>query len=403
MMFLQFYIWGSWYVTMGTYLNQIGFQGGDIGRAYSTTGWGAIIAPFFIGMIADRFFSAQKVMGVLHLLGAGIMYYASSITDPVMFFWVVLCYTICYMPTLALVNAISFNQMQSSEKEFSQIRVLGTLGWIAAGLVVGIITIGGANIEDTHYPMWIASGVSLVLGIYSFTLPSTPPKSVGNKVTIGDVLGLDALKLMKDRSFAVLIVCSLLVCIPLTFYYNFTNLFLNESGMENPAAKMTLGQMSEVFFLLVMPFFFVRLGVKKMILVGMAAWVIRYALFAYGNNDALVWMFYGGIILHGVCFDFFFVTGQIYVDQAAPEKVRASAQGLIALVTYGIGMVIGSYVSGYIVQLFETKNDAGVVVGHAWQSVWLIPCAMAVVVMILFAALFKDKPASEKIPIDNEA
>ena len=388
MMFIEFFIWGAWFVTMGTYLNKIGFRGTEIGLAYSTTAWAAVFSPFFVGMIADRFFSAQKVLGVMHLLGGVLMVVASRITTPGAFFGFLLAYALCYMPTLALVNAISFNQMKDPGVEFPSIRVLGTLGWIVAGLMISFL-----KLEATAVPLQVAAGASFLLGFYSFALPSTPPKSIGKKVTIGDVLGLDALKLMKDFSFTIFVVSSLLICIPLSFYYSFANLFFNEGGMVNAAAKMSMGQMSEFFFMLVMPFFFARLGVKKMLLVGMAAWVARYFLFAYGNNESLVAMFYAGILLHGICYDFFFVTGQIYVDRKAPKEIQASAQGFLGLVTYGTGMVIGNYVAGLVAQNYEFLEN-GAVSGHMWKSIWLIPAVMAGAVIVGFTLLFREKEAA---------
>jgi nucleoside transporter len=388
MMFLQFFVWGAWFVTLSTYLGQgLGFAGTDIGRAYATMPWGAIVAPFVVGMIADRFFAAERVLGVLHLVGAALLWAAASAKDPGSLFWVLLGYALCYNPTLALVNAISFNQMTSPEKQFPAIRVWGTIGWIVAGLAVGFL-----GLEATATPLRIASGCSALLGVFSFILPHTPPKSLGHKVKVRDVLGLDALRLLKERSFAVFVVGSLLVCIPLSFYYSFTNLFLNEAGVGNAAGKMTMGQMSEVFFMLVMPFFFVRLGVKKMMLVGMLAWVARYLLFAFGNSAELVFMFYLGILLHGVCFDFFFVTGQIYVDNTAPKSIQASAQGFITLVTYGVGMLIGAEISGQVVESYQVM-EAGKIAGHLWTSIWVVPAAMAFGVALLFAALFRDAPA----------
>ncbi len=403
MMFLEFAIWGSWYVAMGPYLNGLGFSGIEIGSAYSTTAWAAIVSPFFVGMIADRFFSAQKVMGVLHLVGAALIFAASQVTDPGLFFWILLAHTLTYMPTIALVNAVSFHQMESPQREFPSVRVLGTIAWILINIIVGSITLSSAEIpmgiklSSTAIPMQIAAGISVLMGIYSFTLPNTPPKSAGKRVTVRDVLGLDALGLMKDRSFAVFVGASLLVSIPLAFYYSFANTFLDAMNFEYATAKMTLGQVSEIFFLLVMPFFFARLGVKKLLLVGMLAWSLRYVLFAFGNNDGLVFMFYLGILLHGVCFDFFFVTGQIYVDNKAPKKVQASAQGFIALITYGVGMLIGTKMSGYVVEHYQMLNEAGETVLNAagetvyrWQAIWIVPAVMAGVVALLFAILFKD-------------
>ena len=407
MMFLQFFVWGAWFVTLSTYLGQgLSFAGSDIGRAYATMPWGAIVAPFLVGMIADRFFAAEKVLGVLHLVGAVLLWQSSNVTTPGALFWVLLGYALCYNPTLALVNAVAFNQMKSPEKQFPAVRVFGTIGWIVAGLIVGSL-----GLEATATPLRIAAVCSAVLGVFSFLLPKTPPKSLGRKVTVRDVLGLDALTLMRDRSFAVFVAGSLLICIPLSFYYSFTNLFLNERGVVNAAGKMTMGQVSEVVFMLVMPFFFTRLGVKKMMLVGMLAWSVRYLLFAFGQNARLnlasvtadglidslflVSLYYVGILLHGICFDFFFVTGQIYVDNTAPKKIQASAQGFITLVTYGVGMLIGAEISGQVVEARQIMK-AGAIAGHEWTAIWLVPATMAFVVMVLFALLFKERATPGK-------
>ncbi len=401
MMFFQFFVWGAWYVTMSTYLLEIGFEGISVGAAYSTVNWGAIVAPFIVGMIADRFFAAEKLMGILHVVGGLFLWFVASLTSPGPFFWVLLIYALCYMPTLALANAISFHQMENPGQEFPNIRVLGTIGWIVAGVVIGILVpeIFGYSIENTAIPFKIGAVTSIFLGIYSFSLPSTPPKSSGEKVTVRDVLGLDALELMKDRSFAIFIISSLLISIPLAFYYSFTNGFLNEMGMENTAFKMTLGQASEIVFMLLIPFFFVRLGVKKMLIIGMLAWAVRYVLFAYGNNQELVFMYYLGIVLHGVCYDFFFVTGQIYVDNAAPKRIQASAQGFITVVTYGLGMLIGSWSSGLVVDHY-TATDAGETI-HLWRSIWWVPAIMAIGVTILFALLFQDKPIDRQAAVSQ--
>jgi nucleoside transporter len=390
MMFLEFFIWGAYFVTMGTYLLQgLGFTGTATAQAYSTMPWGAIVAPFIVGMIADRFFAAERLLGVLHLTGAALLYWVSTVTTPVAFFWVLLLYALCYNPTLALVNAIAFNQMASPEKQFPAVRLFGTIGWIVAGLIVGALAI-----EATAIPLRIAALASLVFGIFAFFLPHTPPKSLGHKVTARDVLGLDALSLMKDRSFAIFVIGSLLICIPLAFYYNFTNPFLNERGVVNAAGKQTIGQMSEVLFMLVMPFFFRKLGVKWMLLVGMFAWAGRYLLFAFGNAQELVLMYYLGIALHGVCYDFFFVTGQIYVDKSAPKSIQASAQGFITLVTYGVGMLIGSWVSGPVVDRYAQK--VGELVSHDWTAIWLWPASMAFVIILLFAFFFDGGKAEQK-------
>jgi nucleoside transporter len=385
MMFLEFFVWGAWAVTMGTYLGTIGFEGVQIGNAYTATGWAAILSPFFIGMIADRFFAAERVMGFLHLVGALLLYYVSTVQDPGLFFWALVAYALCYMPTLALVNAIAMNVMEDPGKEFPMVRVFGTIGWIAAGLTISyILNPVMPGVEATATPMKMAALASALLGVYSFLLPSTPPKSTGKAVSISDILGLKALGLMKDRSFAIFIVSSLLVCIPLAFYYNFTNMYLNAIGVEGAAGKMTFGQMSEIFFMVVFPFFFTRLGVKWMLAAGMLAWAVRYVLFAFGDTGSAIWMLYGGILLHGVCYDFFFMTGQIYVDREAPKAIQASAQGFIALVTYGVGMVIGSLISGMVVDRYVIEG------GHDWQSIWLVPAGMAFLVLIGFVLMFKE-------------
>ncbi len=389
MMFLEFFIWGAWFVTLWKYLAAMKCDS-ITGLAYSTTGIAALISPLFVGMIADRFFSTEKVLAALHFGGAVLMFWASTITDKMLFFWVLLAYAICYMPTLALTNSISLRQMTCPEKEFPAIRVLGTIGWIAAGLIVGFMpeSISGlATIENTSLPMRIASGASFVMAAYCLFLPHTPPASTGQKIALSDVLCLKALKLCKEPAFMIFIVCSFLLCIPLSFYYQSANGFLGEVGVKNAAAIMTLGQMSEMFFILVMPIFFVRLGIKKMLLIGILAWVLRYLLFAFGESGSKVIMLYAGILLHGVCYDFFFVTGQIYIDRKAPREIQARAQGFLALVTLGLGMVVGNLVAGCITRYYVIEGNTA---SHNWRMIWLIPCIMAAVVMIVFAVMFRE-------------
>jgi nucleoside transporter len=403
MMFLQYFIWGAWFVTLGTYLQQsLQFNGTQVGLAYGSMAIGAMISPFFVGLIADRFFATEKMIAVLHLLGGGLLYYASTLREFSAFYPVLIAYALCYIPTIALTNAISFHNMKQPAAEFPRVRVLGTIGWIAAGLFVG--TFAGrflftnvANVEATAIPIRLAAGASVVLAVFSFVaLPHTPPTGAGQKVELRDVLGFDALALMKDRSFATFLAGSFLLCIPLQFYYTFTNLFLNEIGVPAAASKMTLGQMSEIFFMLLMPYFLVRMGVKRLLLVGMFAWALRYVLFAFGNAGSLMWMLYLGIILHGVCFDFIFVTGQIYVDQQAGARIRAAAQGLFALVTMGFGYFIGGIVSGRVVDAYAS---GGV---HDWRAIWIVPAAGAAGVLLAFAALFKERGTRAAAPAPVE-
>jgi nucleoside transporter len=392
LMFLQYFVWGAWYVTMGTWLGEtLHFSGEQIGLAAGTTALAAMISPFFVGMVADRFMPTERILALLHVMGGVVLFFASAQTTFPRFYAVLLVYTLCYMPTLALSNSLSFRQMKDPGREFPPIRVLGTIGWIVAGLIIGTL-----GLEATARPLQLAGAGSLVLGLFCLALPHTPPMETTTRRRVGwsDVLGLDALKLMGDRSFAIFVLGSFLVCIPLQFYYAFANLFLNELNVSNAAGKMTLGQMSEIFFMLVMPWFFRRLGVKWMLLVGMAAWTTRYLMFAYGNNGAMVWMLYAGILLHGICYDFFFVTGQIYVDTKAPPDLRAAAQGFIAFVTLGVGMFIGSWASGRIVDAFRTPGG-----GHDWGGIWLVPAGGAAIVLVLFALFFRTSNARSDAPV----
>ena len=398
MMFLEFFIWGGWFVTMGTFLgNNLGATGAETAMAYSAQSWGAIIAPFIIGLIADRFFNAERILGVLHLIGALLMYQMYLATDFAAFYPYVLGYMIAYMPTLALVNSVSFNQMKDPAKDFSLIRVWGTVGWIVAGLAISYLFHWDPNpeiagdkgmLQNTFLMVAVASAV---LGLFSFSLPKTPPQANdGSRLSLGDILGLDALKLLKDRNFLIFFVSSILICIPLAFYYQNANPFLSEIGVENATGKMTIGQISEVLFMLLLPYFFKKFGFKTTILVGMLAWALRYILFAYGNSGELAFMLLFGIALHGICYDFFFVSGQIYTNSKAGEKVKSAAQGLITLATYGVGMLIGFYIAGKI-------TDAHVVdQGHDWTAIWQLPALFAVAVFVIFALFFKNESIDYK-------
>jgi len=397
MMFLEFFIWGGWFVTMGSFLgSNLNASGAETGMAYSTQSWGAIIAPFIIGMIADRYFNAEKILGVLHLVGAVLMYMMAQSTEFSTFYPYVLGYMIAYMPTLALVNSVSFNQMSDPAKQFPMVRVWGTIGWILAGLAISFIfkwdsesNIANGMLSNTFIMVAIAS---LVLGVFSFFLPKTPPTSnKEEKATISDILGLDALKLFKDRNFLVFFISSFLICIPLAFYYQNISLFLTEYKVDNSTAWASLGQVSEVAFMLLLPFFFKKYGFKNTVLFGMFAWVIRYVLFAYGNNGDLFFMLVTGIVLHGICYDFFFVSGQIYTDSKAGDKVKSAAQGLITLATYGIGLLVGFWVAGNIVDKNLIANGA-----HSWQDIWLFPAIFAIAVLVIFALFFKNEKVDYK-------
>ena len=387
MMFLEFFIWGAWFVTMGTYLSkELSSEGFQIAAAYSTQSLGAIIAPFIIGLIADRYFAAQKILGILHILGAILMFMAAQSGSFSGFYPYVLIYMIVYMPTLALVNSVSFRQMSDPAKQFSSVRVWGTIGWIVAGLIIGYAMNWEAKglLKNTFY---MAAIVSAVLGFFSFLLPNTPPPGKSEvKPTVRDMLGLDALNMLKDKNFLNFFISSILVCIPLAFYYQNANLFLNETGMKNAAGNMSFGQVSEALFILLIPIFFKRYGLKYTLLVGMLAWSIRYVLFAFGDPGPGIWMLFLGILLHGICYDFFFVAGQIYTEYKAGEKNKSAAQGLITLATYGLGMLVGFWLSGNVFNYFAVEGG-----GHNWTMIWIVPATIAFLVLLWFGFSFKNE------------
>ena len=391
MMFLEFFIWGGWFVTMGTFLSQsFNASGSQLAQAYETQSIGAIIAPFIIGLIADRYFSAQKILGFLHLLGAMILYLAGTSDDFLSFYPFVLIYMILYMPTLALVNSVAFRQMKDPSKEFPPIRVFGTVGWIVAGLIIGYL--GWESQKLLANTFYVTASASAILGVFSFSLPDTPPTADKGDYSISKILGLDALSLLKDTRYLIFFVSSILICIPLAFYYQHANQFLNELGMPKAAAVMTLGQVSEALFILLLPIFLKRYGIKTTLIVGMLAWVIRYILFAYGDIGENAWMLIFGVILHGICYDFFFVSGQIYTDHKAGKQFKSSAQGLITLATYGLGMLIGFRLAGYITDQYTNAS------GHDWTQIWIIPSGFALFVLVFFMLTFKN----EKIKLKDE-
>jgi len=398
MMFLQYFVWGAWYVTLGTWLaSSLHFSGQQIAWAAGTTAIGAIISPFFVGLIADRWFATQKLLGVLHLVGSAILWLSSEQSSFGPLYFGVLGYCLCYMPTLALTNSLAFRQMQLPQQEFGPIRVFGTIGWIVAGLLVGQL-----GIEATAIPMRLAASSSLLLGLYCFTLPDTRPLASAGRLRLGQIIPREAIQLFRGRSMAIFALASFLICIPLQFYYAFTNLYLNEIGVHNAAGKMTGGQMSELVCMLLIPWFFRRLGVKYMLGVGMLAWALRYFLFALGDTEARIWMIYVGILLHGICYDFFFVVGQIYIDRESPAALRAATQGLITLLTYGAGMLVGSWASGRIVDHFAQAGVGGVS-GHDWAAIWTVAGGASALVLVLFLITFSESinrsAATDRLPV----
>lgn len=392
MMFIQFFIWGAWYVTGPNYLETIGFDAEDFGWTYSVGPIAGMISPFLVGMIADRFLPSQIVLGILHLIGTAGMYVATTYMtmdnpDPSTINLVFFCFMLSFFPTLAIVNTVAMSNIADTEKTFPMIRVFGTIGWIAAGL-----TVSWLGADATINQFYLAIGASALMGLYSFTLPNTPPPAKGTPFSASQAIGLDAMSLLKDRSFFVFMIGSFLICIPLAFYYQMAARFITDAGMENPAAKMTLGQMSEVLFMLALPIFLKLYGIKTTLLVGMIAWVARYAMFSFGADDSVAWMMIGGILLHGICYDFFFVTGQIYTDKIAPAEIRSQAQGMLVFFTLGLGMFIGALVAGQIEAAHTVEGEV------EWASLWLKPAGMAAVVMLLFAFAFSGKKADESTP-----
>src|ERR1700733_5416185 len=388
MMFLEYFIWGAWYVTVGTWLaSSLHFTGQQIGLAAGTTAVGAMIAPFFVGLIADKLFATQRVLAALHLLGAILLFLAAQQIAFNKIYPLLLLYCLCFMPTLALTNSLAFRQMSDPKLEFSPIRVLGTAGWIAAGLLVGTL-----RLEATARPLQLAAALSILMAIYCLPLPDTPPLAREGRFSLSSIFPREAIALLRERSMAVFAIASFLICIPLQFYYAFTNLFLNESGVHNAAGKMTGGQMSELFCMLLIPWFFRRLGVKYMLVAGMSAWALRYVLFAFGNSGQGMWMLWAGILLHGICYDFFFVTGQIYIDRKAPVSLRASAQGMITFITYGLGMFVGSWLSGAVVNRYPLSIPQGGLT-YDWKAIWIFSASASALVLILFLFSFSDKTA----------
>ena len=423
MMFLQFFVWGSWYVSTGRFLDEGVGWGSVVWWAYSVGPFAALLSPLFLGIVADRFFASERVLAALMLGGAASMAAVPLLVDVTatgeaaegqqwLYIGLLLAHMLCFMPTLGLTNTVAFSHLTDPERQFPTVRVLGTIGWIAANLVVGFWEtvfgkegLGGANLELSIDQYWVTAAASAALAVYALTLPHTPPPMKGQEAKAADLLGLGAVGMMKDRSFAVFIVASALLCVPLAGYYNWAGTFAGQTAFgENATAVMSAGQGSEILFMLLMPLAFARLGVKWMLAAGMAAWAVRYALFAGGaavsdgaaDGGTLATLFtpagmliFGGILLHGICYDFFFVTGQIYTEKRAPAGLRGQAQGFLVLMTQGVGLLAGAFLFGKLVEAYSTET-AGVV-ARDWSTIWLWPCVTAAVILGAFCLLFRDR------------
>lgn len=405
MMFLQFAINGIWTIPLVTYLKEVGYSDPQVALAYTTLAWAAIVAPLFVGMIADRFFAAEKVLAVLNLAGGVLLYLATLVVvapdgspRPVAFFWVLLAHCVCYMPTWPLTNSVALAHVRDASREFPSIRVMGTIGWIAVSAISLVASRYQWNIEKTVWPLWIGAGLAIVTGIYDFFLPHTPPQAAGKKVAVSEVLGLDAVGLLRDRNLAVLMACSFLIMIPASFYWTFCDGFLNEIQMTAVQFKMSIGQMSEMFFMFFLPFFLARMSLKLVLSIGLLAWVGRYLLFAFGNMEGSAWMLYLGLILHGACFAFVFVTGPMYTNRRVPKQLQASAQGLLALVTFGLGSLIGTYLAGQFLDHYQDPVSKI----HDWRAIWLWPALMAALTATVFFTLFSDKGDTLQDPVVGE-
>lgn len=387
MMFLQFFIWGSWYATGGNYMNTHGMTN-VIYLAYTASSIGSIVSPFFLGAIADRFFPVQKVLGWMHIL-SGIFVFSApffaegDVVSAPWFLGFLLLHMLCYMPTVSLSTATAFHLLNDKEKEFPVIRVFGTIGWIFAGILVSYVL----QADATALPMRISGIASVLMGLYSFTLPAIPPPGAAKKFSVRDVIGIDAFKKLNSRPFIIFILGLLLISVPFASYFTYVPVYLKAAGLADPGFKMTFGQMSEIVFLLALPWFFSKFGLKWVMLIGMIAWALRYGLYAVAAPSGIEWLIVIGILLHGVCYDFVYVASQVYIDKKASIEIRAQAQGMFVFIAYGVGQGLGALAAGFIFNNIMTDTSSL----SQWQQFWTIPLLFAAVVSVLFLFGFKEK------------
>lgn len=392
MMFIEWFIWGAWFVPLWQYLDKLGFSATQIAWSYSCTGIAAIVSPVLVGVIADRYFSAQKVLAFLHAAGAVVLLAITEQTVFSSFLPLLLLYALLYMPTVAITNSIAFRNLEHTARDFPRVRVLGTIGWIFSGIAVGFVPtmLGFSDISTTNVPFTVTAVASILLAIYAVFLPDTPPQSSGNEIDLKELLGLNALGLLKDKAFSVFALCSFLFCIPLAFYYQFANGYLTQVGLANATGWMSLGQVSEIFFMISLPFFLKRYGIKRVLLLGLVTAAVRYGFFMIGGTENLLVyaLLFGGILLHGASYDFYFVTAYIYTDRKAPAHMRSAAQGLLTLICMGLGALVGNQVGGQVLEHFALAEAVGIE-KFDWFAVWGVGAGIIIVVTLLFVSVFR--------------
>ena len=398
-MFLQYLIWGSWYVSMASYLSKtLQFSGEQIGLAYGAFAIGAMIAPFFVGLIADRYFASEKILAFLGIFGGLLLFLLPEMTTFGGFYPMLILYCCTYVPTLALGNSVSLHHLENPKRDFPLVKTLSAVGWIAAGLMLSFVFHG----ELSAIQFYVAGTISILFGLFSLTLPHTPPIKTGKDVSLGEILGLDALALLKKPSFAIFIACMFLICIPLYFYFVNMNLYVTELGWTNSAAKMSLAQVSDIIFLILLPILLSTLGYKKTIFIGILAWAARY-FFLAGSVDAgnmQTTFIFTAILLHGVCYDFLFIAGQLYVDGEANERIRGAAQGLIAFILWGVGAFVGTNLAGISQAAYTLENAIGTI-AHDWQGIWIYPAWGSVAVLVIFVVFFREPKKVVKLDAEK--
>jgi len=382
MMFLEFAVWGAWFMPFSAYCkDQLGFDGQQIGNLYGMMALGTMASMFIAGQLADRVMSSEYLMAIFHFAGAGFMYAMTRTHDYNTIWYLMLGYALVYNPTLAMANTLAFANIPDATRDFPTLRVLGTIGWIAANFAVDhLLPVGSAS---TSRPLLLCAGLSVALGLFSFVLPHTPPS--GKR---GDAIPfISAIKLLRQPDFGIFFAISFVITIALSFYYMNGVPFLKDAGFDNPTTKLTIGQWSELFFMLMLPLALGRFGIKWVLGIGMGAWAVRYGIFSFAHAK---WLILLGVALHGVCFDFFLAAGFIYTDNTAPANIRSSAQSLFTFLTYGFGMYLGFEIGGFVLKRYTVNDVAN------WHIIWGIPAIGAMVCLLFFLLLWRGNNAKRE-------